>query len=190
MHNNTLPIKCPVIPRGESSEEHAIRDSLTRRASRFLALLGMTTGCIVAIASPVLVQSVRTYKLDPFERATAGYVGCPEVPAPVVTEEEMRVQAHERAERGTSCCLAGTCECGGAYRRDPEINARVATAIATDPRFRDSSVWVTTTRKFVTLQGCVRSARQKQWLEQLVKKQADVAIVWNETTVGTAPRKR
>ena len=176
MRNDSLLKNCPVIPRS---------------ASRFLALLGMTTGCFVAIAAPAVVQTVRTYKLDPFEQATAGYVGCPEVPAPVLTEQEMRVQAHERAERGTSCCLAGTCECGGAYRRDPEINTRVATAIAADPRFRDSSVWVTTTRKFVTLQGCVHSTRQKQWLEQLVKKQPDVSIVWNETIVGAkAPRQR
>ena len=45
-------------------------------------------------------------------------------------------------------------------------------------------------RKFVMLQGCVRSARQKQWLEQVVRARADVAIVWNETIVGTAARKR
>ena len=98
--------------------------------------------------------------------------------------------ALERPQRGTSCCLVGTCECGGAYRRDPEINARVAAAIATDARFRDSSIWVKTMRKLVTLQGCVRSTRQKQWLEQLVKRQADVAIVWNETIMGATPRKR
>jgi osmotically-inducible protein OsmY len=43
---------------------------------------------------------------------------------------------------------------------------------------------VTTTRTFVTVQGCVRSAAQKKALERLVKGQPDVAIVWNETTVG------
>ena len=43
---------------------------------------------------------------------------------------------------------------------------------------------MTTTRKFVTLQGCVRNAAQKKTLERLVKGQPDVAIVWNETTVG------
>jgi len=103
----------------------------------------------------------------------------------------MRVQAHERAERGTSCCLAGTCECGGAYKRDPEINDRVIAAIHADKRFRDTSVWVTTMRKFVTLQGCVRSRPQGKALEQLVKRQSDVAIVWNETTVGaTVPGKK
>jgi DNA-binding transcriptional LysR family regulator len=34
------------------------------------------------------------------------------------------------------------------------------------------------------LRGCVRSATQKKALERLVKRQPDVAIVWNETTVG------
>jgi hypothetical protein len=81
----------------------------------------------------------------------------------------------------------GTCECGGAYRRDPEINHRVVAAIRGEKRFRDTSVWVTTTRKFVTLQGCVRSATQKEALERLVKRQPDVAIVWNETSVVVTP---
>ena len=53
-----------------------------------------------------------------------------------------------------------------------------------DRRFRDTSVWITTTRKFVTLQGCARNTAQKKALERLVKRQTDVAIVWNETTVG------
>src|SRR5215831_20448235 len=130
-------------------------------------------------------EEQRTYQLDPFAQATGGYMGCPVVKPPVLTEEEMRSTAHQRVERGTSCCLAGTCECGGAYKRDPEINSRVVDAIASDARFHSTSLWVTTTRKFVTVEGCVRSAAQKKALEQLVKRQADVAIVWNETIIGT-----
>ena len=65
----------------------------------------------------------------------------------------MRAQAHSRAERGTSCCLAGTCECGGPYKHDAEINHRVVQAIKDDKRLRDTAVWVTTTRGFVTLAG-------------------------------------
>jgi len=132
-------------------------------------------------------QQARTYQLDPFTQATSGYPGCPEAKPPILTEQEMRVSAHERAERGTSCCLAGTCECGGAYKRDPEINERVAAAIRANPQLANTSVWVTTTRKFVTLSGCVRSKAQKTALERLAKGQSDVAIVWNETTVGTKP---
>jgi hypothetical protein len=148
------------------------------RLGVLLALTGVL-GCLGAAA-----DEPRTYQLDPFGQATGAFAGCPAAKPPVLTEQEMRVQAHERAERGTSCCLAGTCECGGAYKRDPEINDRVIAAIRADKRFRDTSVWVTTMRKFVTLQGCVRSGPQGKALEQLVKRQPDVAIVWNETTVG------
>ena len=129
-------------------------------------------------------EEPRVYQLDPFTRATTGYPGCPDGKPPLLSEREMRVTAHERTERGTSCCLAGACECGGAYKRDPEINERVAAAIRGDPRFGDTSLWVTTTRKFVTLQGCVRDRSQKAALERMVKRLPDVAIVWNETTIG------
>jgi hypothetical protein len=148
-------------------------------AMRWLALL-----VAAAAAIPAPVVGADSYQLDPFEQATAGFAACPVVPPPTLTLQQMRTQAHERAERGTSCCLAGTCECGGAYKRDPEINARVAAAIRDNARFRDASIWVTTMRKFVTLQGCVRTAVQKRALERLVRRQPVVARVWNETTVG------
>jgi hypothetical protein len=152
----------------------------------------MRLGIVVALTgmlglATAAAEEPRTYQVDPFAQATDGFASCPAAKPPVLTEQEMRVQAHERAERGTSCCLAGTCECGGAYKRDPEINDRVIAAIRGDKRFRDTSVWVTTMRKFITLQGCVRSRLQGKALERLVKGQPDVAIVWNETTVGVKP---
>lgn len=154
-------------------------------ARRFRVTIVALILALMEFGRPVAADGPRTYQLDPFMQATAGYAGCPEAKPPLLTEQEMRTSAHERAERGTSCCLAGTCECGGAYKRDPEINERVATAVREERRFRDTSVWVTTTRKFVTLQGCVRTRAQRSALERLVKRQSDVAIVWNETTVGT-----
>ncbi len=158
--------------------------SLLERFSPALAAIALGIGTLAASA---WAEGPRTYQLDPFTQATGGYAGCPVGKPPILTEQEMRISAHERAERGTSCCLAGTCECGGAYKHDPEINERVAKAVRDDRRFRDTSVWVTTMRKFVTLQGCVRSRAQKRALERLVKRQPDVAIVWNETTVGAKP---
>ena len=174
--------------RGAMSGAIGVGGALSRARWRVFVLACAITVPPVVVA-PARGDPPRTYQLDPFTQATAGFPACPDVAPPLLDEQEMRVQAHGRAERGTSCCLAGTCECGGAYRRDPEINARVAAAIAADPRLSDSSVWVTTMRKFVTLQGCVRSQRQRQWLERLVKAQPDVAIVWNETRVGAAARR-
>jgi BON domain len=143
---------------------------------------------MLCIALHVAAQTSRSYLLDPFAQATSGYEGCPATRPPVLDEQEMRAQAHSRAERGTSCCLAGTCECGGAYKHDAEINDRVVEAIRADKRFRDTAVWVATTRGFVSLQGCVRSLAQKNALGREVKRQAGVALVWNEVAAGR-PRK-
>src|ERR1700751_2991355 len=152
--------------------------TMVRRDILFALTFSFTTLAAAADAP-------RTYQLDPFVQATAGYAGCPTVQPPVLTEQEMRASAHSRAERGTSCCLAGTCECGGAYKRDLEINVRVVDAIKNDKRFRNTSLWVTTTRKFVTLQGCVTNAAQKKTLERLGKNGPAVELAWNETAVGT-----
>src|ERR1700688_1090819 len=89
---------------------------------RVLALVYL----IAPFAAYAAEEAPRTYQLDPFSQATSGDTACPPVKPPVLDEQEMRAQAHSRAERGTSCCLAGTCACGGAYRRDPEINDLVA----------------------------------------------------------------
>jgi osmotically-inducible protein OsmY len=82
--------------------------------------------------------------------------------------------------------MEGTCESGGAYRRDPEINAQVIAAIGADARFRDTSVWVTTSRHWVTLQGCVRSSAQHKALVAFVAKQSRVERVFDE--LKPAPR--
>jgi hypothetical protein len=154
--------------------------SMNSRAALAIAML--------CLALRVDGETPQSYLLDPFAQATSGYQECPAVTPPILDEQQMRSQAHSRAERGTSCCLAGTCECGGPYKHDAEINDRVVEAIRSDKRFRGTAVWVTTTRGFVTLQGCVRSQTQKNALERVVKRQAGVVLVWNEVAAGR-PRK-
>ena len=127
--------------------------------------------------------------LDPFARASSGFPGCAETRPPLLTPEQMRITAHERVERGTSCALEGKCEPGGAYRRDPEINERVRTAIAEDRRLADTALWVTTSRRFVTVSGCVRSVAQRRAVEALVLAQPGVDRVFNEIRVGRGPRR-
>jgi osmotically-inducible protein OsmY len=142
----------------------------------FVALLALAA-CSAAFAADDRVQ------LDPFARATRGDARCPEQPPPLLTAEEARNEAHVRVERGTRCGMDGSCEAGGAYKRDPEINDRIAKAIAAERRFANTSVWVTTTRRWVTLQGCVRSASQKRALVEFVKKQSNVERVFDELKV-------
>lgn len=122
-------------------------------------------------------------QLDPFARATHGDARCPEQPPPLLPAEEARNEAHVRVERGTRCGMEGTCEPGGAYKRDPEVNDRVRAAIAAERRFADTSVWVTTSRKWVTLQSCVRNAAERRTLVEFVKHQPNVERVLDELKV-------
>lgn len=128
-------------------------------------------------------RAEETVQLDPFERATHGDARCREPHPPVMSAADARNEAHVRVERGLRCAMEGTCEPGGAYKRDPEINAGVAHALAADARFADTSVWVTTTRKWVTLQGCVRSTAQRRAMLQLVQRQPSVERVFDELQV-------
>ena len=79
--------------------------------------------------------------------------------------------------------MEGKCEPGGSYKRDPEINERVRALIAGDRRFADTAVWVTTSRKWVTLQGCVHSSAQRKSLVEWIAQQRDVERVFDELEV-------
>jgi hypothetical protein len=150
---------------------------------RFFAAIAVGA---IALAADVAAADSDGIQIDPFAQATNGFKGCPAGSPTLVTPEQMRIIAHERAERGTYCALEGRCEPGGAYRRDPEVNVRVSAAIAADKRFAGTSVAVTTTRRFVTLTGCVRSPAQRRALAAFVGEQSGVDRVFDETHVGIA----
>ncbi|HQU50439.1 MAG TPA: BON domain-containing protein [Casimicrobiaceae bacterium] len=130
---------------------------------------------------PATASAEELVQLDPFAQATKGHPNCPAPSPPLMTREQVERSAHARAERGTRCAMEGTCEPGGAYRRDPEINESVRAAIALEARFRDTSTWLTTSRGWVTLQGCVRDAAQRLELEEFVRNLPRVVRVFNET---------
>lgn len=148
-----------------------------RRRAVVAALALALAACAWALA-----HAEDKVQLDPFARATQGFAACPEQPPPLLSPDQARVESHVRVERGLRCAMEGKCEPGGAYKRDPELNDRVRALIGRDPRFADTSVWVTTSRKWVTLQGCVRSTAQRKALVALVAKQPDVERVFDELT--------
>jgi hypothetical protein len=132
----------------------------------------------------------RNWFETPFDQAVAGMPGCPRPEGPLITQAEMRQQAHGRIERGTSCWLAKKCEDSNVYRRDPEIQQRVLQAIRPDERFALSSVWVTTERRYVTLQGCVGSVEIKSRLLARIRGIDGVEQVFDQLIVGTAEKPR
>lgn len=140
----------------------------------------------VALAAAADDAQRRNWFDDPFVQVTAAMAACPAPDPPLLTEEQMRREAHYRAERGTSCYRAGRCRLPNAYLYDKEIAPRVAKAITVDGRFADTSVWIEGQRRWVWLKGCVARAEQKAALEQLVRGIDDVEQVVDQLQVGTA----
>jgi hypothetical protein len=139
-------------------------------------------------AEPAAPAERRNWFETPFDQAVAGAPRCPRPEGPLITEAEMRQQAHGRIERGTSCWLAKKCEDSNAYRRDAEIQRRVLQSIRSDATFATSSVWVTTERRYVTLQGCVGSAETRSKLLARVRAVEGVEQVFDQLIVGKAER--
>jgi BON domain-containing protein len=142
---------------------------------------------VVFALAASLAAAQSPVQLDPFTQATNGMPSCPTIVPRLYSPDEMRTEAHARSERGTRCALEGTCEPGGAYKRDGEINEQVRAEIAAHKRFADTSVWVTTSRKWVTLKGCVRTKSQQKALVQLAGHQANVERVFDELTARRGP---
>ena len=159
------------------------------------AWVGVTAGVLAALvmssASGVDMPGERRNWFDtPFGAAVVGLAACPRPEGPLLTQEEMRQLAHARIERGTSCWLAKQCEDSNAYRRDPEIQRRVIDAVASTPAYARSSVWVTTERGWVTLQGCLESTALRASLIDRVRRVPGVETVFDQLIVGTGSRPR
>jgi hypothetical protein len=125
---------------------------------------------------------------DPFVQVTAKIGGCPE-PAPPSYKEttdaayQLRFEAHTRAERGTSCYLSGRCRLPNSYLYDKEIIPRVQKFILQERRFENTSVWIAGQRRWVYLQGCVKSRAQAAEMVQAVRMVDDVERVVDELFV-------
>jgi hypothetical protein len=143
------------------------------------------TTLLLAAGAVALAQPRSNVFNDPFVQATSGMPSCPVPDSPGVTEQEARELAHDRAQRGVSCWLAGRCRLHNAYLYDAEIIPRVQQAIRVDGHFAGTSIWATGQRRWVWLQGCVATAEQAAEAEQLIRRVDDVEGVVNQLMVGT-----
>ena len=140
----------------------------------------------LALAGPATAQEPRRNVFDdPFLPVTAALPGCPAPRAPGYTDEEIRKEAHARAQHGVSCHTSGRCRLPNSDLYDKEIIPRVQQYIRQDGRFQDTSVWIKGERRFVTLMGCARTREQALELERAVLLVDDVLGVVNWLMVGT-----
>ena len=114
---------------------------------------------------------------DPFVVATQGDAQCPPPLGPAYTEAARLAESHSRAERGTSCWLAGRCAEPNAYRYDAGNAAAAVRALQAEPTLAASAIWVTAQRRFIYLEGCVASPAEAARAEAIVGALPDVERV-------------
>ncbi len=118
---------------------------------------------------------------DPFIQVRSAIADCPVPLGPLLSQAEMRAQAHSRAERGTRCYFDGKCSKPNSYMYDPDIAADLSRRFAKSTAFAGASLWITAQRRFVWVEGCVRGGRDTRGaelaLEKFVKETPDVEYV-------------
>jgi hypothetical protein len=144
-----------------------------RDDNRRLGVLGLLLfgGLLVARAEDLSEPERALNRFgDPFVRLSDAVADCPEPRGPRLTAAEARVQAHHRAERGTSCWLRGECSEPNAYRYDAGIAADLRQAFAAAPGLLEgTSLWLTVQGRVVYLEGCVPDAARASAIEALAR---------------------
>ncbi len=139
-------------------------------------------------------EDLQNWFNDPFFQITSGVRDCPVPAGPFVSESDRRVQAHRRAEKGTTCWLARECDRPNAYAYDEDIAASLKTALRNDDRFAATSLWVTVQGRIVYIEGCVARASQEAELEAFARSlphvQQALAIVRSDASVRPPYRLR
>ncbi|MDN0082930.1 hypothetical protein QU487_09200 [Crenobacter sp. SG2305] len=114
---------------------------------------------------------------EPIVQLSSELPDCPAPDGPLLTEEQMRAQAHDRIERGTTCYLAHECRYANAYSYDPEIAEAARQRLQDKPLLRGSTLWLTVQRRFVRIEGCATSQRQLDYVARTLLGLPDVQQV-------------
>jgi hypothetical protein len=163
----------------------ASRDSRTEVHRRRWAIATLAATTLLQ-ASTASSQPRTNVFGDPYLQVTSALPNCPVPDAPGFTAQQAADQAHDRAQRGVSCWLAGRCRLPNAYLYDAEIIPRAQQALRYDGRFgTTTSLWAAGRRRWVWLQGCVATAELAAEAESIVRAIDDVEGVVNELMVGT-----
>jgi hypothetical protein len=134
-----------------------------------LLLFALPLAVSASAAQSQSAEELRNWFDDPFFQISSAIPGCPVPAGPFVTEAERRAEAHLRAEKGTTCWLAGQCDRPSAYLYDRDIAAAFKAAIAERNPFADTSLWVTVQGRVVYIEGCVRKKSLARELEAFAR---------------------
>ena len=148
----------------------------------------MVVACLMATAA-LAGDSLQNWFKDPFFQVTAADPSCPRPAGPFVDERGRLEQTHRRAEKGTTCWLAGECERPSAYDYDQDIAEGVRKAFALSSTFASTTLWVTVQGRLVYIEGCAQEQAAATRAEALVRAvpyvQQAIAII--RTNASQAP---
>ena len=154
------------------------------------ASIARTTSALVlgaVLAGAVgAAEELRNWFDDPFFQISSAVPGCPLPAGPFVSESDKRVQAHRRAEKGTTCWLAGECDRPNAYAYDRDIAEAFRKAVADPGRLAGTTLWVTVQGRVVYIEGCALQNSSVAAAEALARSlphvQQAIAIVRTDPT--------
>ena len=137
-------------------------------------------------------EELRNWFDDPFFQISSSVADCPLPAGPFVSESDKRVQAHRRAEKGTTCWLAGECDRPNAYAYDRDIAEALRKAIAGPDRLPGTTLWVTVQGRVLYIEGCALQNSSVAAVEALARSlphvQQAIAIVRTDAS-ATPPYK-
>ncbi|MEO8278372.1 MAG: BON domain-containing protein [Ideonella sp.] len=128
----------------------------------------------LAAANAHAGEALQNWFNDPFFQISGAIPDCPLPAGPFVTESDRRVQAHRRAEKGTTCWLAKACERPNAYAYDRDIAAAFQAAVVARQPFPNTTLWVTVQGRVIYIEGCAIDGSVGAAVEVFAKALPDV----------------
>jgi BON domain len=156
---------------------------------RFAIVLSLCASALTAHA-----QERRNYFNDPFAQVSSAIPNCPLPAGPFMTEQQRHEQSHHRAEKGTTCWLAGQCDRPNSFAYDADIFTGLKDALATSPLLAGTTLWVTVQGRVIFIEGCVTDEAVGMKLEALAASvpnvQQAISNVFVPAEPGAKPRYR
>jgi len=148
---------------------------------------GLAAACLLAGGNLQAGEdtALKNWFGDPFFQVADTLPRCPQPLGPLLTESGMKSEAHSRAERGTTCWMAGDCRLPNAYHYDAAIAEAIRERM---PAVHDANLWITVKRRFVWLEGCMADTSKVAELERLLKAVPDVEHVFVNVMKGSEGR--
>jgi hypothetical protein len=139
-------------------------------------------------------QERQNYFNDPFAQVSNAIANCPVPAGPFITERQRHEQTHHRAEKGTTCWLAGQCDRPNSFAYDADIFAGLKAALAGNPLLADTTLWITAQGRIVFIEGCVKDEAVGVKLEAaaaaIPNVQQAISNVYEPARAGAKPRYR